>query len=72
MPAGQNSDCMPEIFLKQDILKEDYQKTIKSYFFSFEPSLFSVDKIMKYKRDLELVTSRFSGYKTSSEKSLYW
>ena len=30
-----------------------------------------MDKIIKNKRDLELVTSRSSGYETSSEKFLY-
>ena len=30
-----------------------------------------MDKIIKNKRGLELVTSWFSGYKTSSEKLLY-
>ena len=29
------------------------------------------DKVIKNKRDVELVTSRSSGYKTSSEKFLY-
>ena len=30
-----------------------------------------MDKIVKNKRDLELVTDHSSGYKTSSEKYLY-
>ena len=30
-----------------------------------------MDKIIKNKRGLELVTIRFSGYKTSSEKFFY-
>ena len=30
-----------------------------------------MDKVIKSKRDLELVTSRSSGYETSSEKFLY-
>ena len=29
-------------------------------------------KVIKKKRDLELVTSRSSGYKTNSEKFLYY
>ena len=40
----------------KDILKEYYQKILKS---------------MKNKRDLELVTSGTSGYGTASEKFLY-
>ena len=30
-----------------------------------------MDEIIKNKRGLELMTSRFSGYETSSEKFLY-
>ena len=29
-------------------------------------------KVIKNKRDLELVTSRYSDYETSSEEFLYW
>ena len=32
---------------------------------------FSIDKIITNKKGLELVTRRYSGYETSSEKSLY-
>ena len=32
---------------------------------------FFMDKVIKNKRSLELVTSRFSGHETSSEKILY-
>ena len=31
-----------------------------------------MDKVIKNKRDLELVTSRSSGYEISSQKFLYW
>ena len=50
---------------KYVILKEDYQQH-----FNFIQSLLT-DKTMKNKRGLELVNSRSSGYKTSSEKILY-
>ena len=57
---------------KNDILKEDYQKDFKKLilFFLSSPSL-SADKIIKNKKDLELVTIRFSGFKISLKKSLY-
>ena len=31
-----------------------------------------MDNVIKNKRDLELVTSRSSGYEISSQKFLYW
>ena len=67
----QNSHCIQEILLKVSILKEDYQKAWKkvTLFFSQTQSLL-IDKLIKNK-GLELVTSRSSGYKTSSEKFLY-
>ena len=57
---------------KTYILKEDYQKAFKklTLFFFWIQSLF-MDKVIKYKRGLELVTGWSSGYKTSSEKFLY-
>ena len=60
-----------KFFLKY-ILKGDYQKPLKSklYFFFPTQSLL-MDKFLKNKRDLELVTSLSSGYKTSSKKFLY-
>ena len=53
-------------------MEEDYQKALKKltiYFFQTQSLL--MDKVIKNKRGLELVTSRSSGYKTSSEKFLY-
>ena len=41
------------------------------YFFFRTQSLL-MDKVIKNKRGLELVTSRSSSYETSSEKFLYW
>ena len=43
---------------------------IEKNVFSITQSL-SVDKIIKNKIGLELVTSHYSGYKTSSKKFLY-
>ena len=62
---------MQDIFLK-DILKEDYQKPLKSqrYFFFRTQSLL-MDKVIINKRGLELVPSCSSVYETSSKKSLY-
>ena len=49
------------------------KKPLKSWhhFFSWTKS-FLVDKVIKNKRGLELETSRSSGYKTSSEKFLFY
>ena len=62
---------MQEILLKIRYFERELSKSLKkaNFVFSFEPSLF--DKIIKNKRGLELVTSRSSGYKISSEKFLY-
>ena len=55
-----------------DILKGNYQKLQKSKLYFFFPSQsLLMDKIIKNKRDLELVTSPSSGYKTSSKKIIY-
>ena len=57
-----------KFFQKLDILKNDDQKALKMLnLFFFQTQYFSIDKIMKNKRDLELVTNCSSGYKTSSE-----
>ena len=56
-----------KIFWKR-IIKNAWKS--KLYFFFWTQS-FLMDKIIKNKRGLELVTSHFSGYKTSSEKFLY-
>ena len=62
---------MQEIILK-DILKEDYQNALKkaTSFFLLNSVPFN-RQIIKNKWGLELVTSRYSGYETSSEKFLY-
>ena len=60
--------CAP----KQNILKKNYQKALKklTLFFLSKPAPFN-GQINKNRRDLEPVTSRSSGYKTSLEKFLY-
>ena len=48
-------------------MKQDYQKALKKVtFFLFWNQSLPIDKIIKNKRGLKLVTSRSSGYKTSS------
>ena len=48
------------------------KKPLKSWlYFFFRTQSLLMDKVIKNKRGLELVTSRSSGYKTSSEKFLY-
>ena len=49
-----------KLFLKKDILNEDYQKLFKK-----------LTLVTKNKRDLELVTSCSSGYETSSKNFRY-
>ena len=59
---------MQEILLKIRYFESGLLKSIKNvtvFFLSNPVDL--VDKIIKNKRGLELVTSSFSGYKTSSE-----
>ena len=51
---------------------EDYQKALKKLtLFPLSNSVLLMDKVIKYKRGLKLVSSRSSGYETSSEKFLY-
>ena len=61
-----------KFFLKKGILKEDYQKALKKLtLFFFQTQSLLMDKVIKNKRGLELVTSPSSGDETSSEKFLY-
>ena len=57
---------MQEILLKIRYFERGLSKSLKKG----ESSLL-MDKIIKNKRSTELVTSRSSGYKTSSEKFRY-
>ena len=66
----QNSHCMQEILLK-DILKKDYQKSLKKLYFFFQTQSLLKEKIITDRKGLELVTNCSLGYKTSSEKFLY-
>ena len=51
---------------------EDYQKALKKLtLFPLSNSVLLMDKVIKYKRDLELVSSRSSGQKISPKKLLY-
>ena len=61
-----------EFLQKQDILEGIIKSLlkIKLYFFFPDQSLL-IDKVIKNKKGLELVTSPSSGYKTSSKKFLY-
>ena len=59
-------------FENQKFLKDYYLKALKKStltFFSNRVPL--MDKVIKNKKSLELVTSSSSGYETSSEKFLY-
>ena len=64
---------MQEIILVIRYFERGLSKTFKkvNFIFSFEPSPFLMEKVIKNKRDLELVTSPSSGYETSSKKFLY-
>ena len=61
-----------EFLQKQDILKGIIKSLlkIKLYFFFPNQSLL-IDKVIKNKKGLELVTSPSSGYKISSKKFIY-
>ena len=64
---------MQKIILKKDILKGDYQKPLKKLtFFSFWTQSHLMNKVIKNKRGQKVVTSRFSGYETRSQKFLYY
>ena len=50
-------------------MKEDYQKVLRKLsFFFFRTDYFLMENIVKNKKDLEIVISRSSGYKTSPEQ----
>ena len=61
-----------EFLQKQDILEGIIKSLlkIKLYFFFPNQSLL-IDKVIKNKKGLELVTSPSSGYKVSSKKFIY-
>ena len=61
-------------FFKNKIFwKRIIKNLLKSWlYFLFQTQSLLIDKVMKNKRGLELVTSCFSGYKTSSQKFLYY
>ena len=63
---------MQEIILKIRYYERGLSKSLTkfNYIFFFQTQFMLIDKVIKNKRDLELVTSRSSGYKTSSEKFL--
>ena len=59
-------------FVKQSktVIERALSKPLKLTFFFFRIQSLLMDKVIKNKRDLELVTSRSSGYETSSQKFL--
>ena len=58
--------------MKVLFMKEDYQKALKSeFYFFFRTQSLLMDKIIKNKRGVELMTSRSSGYEKRSAKLLY-
>ena len=67
---------MQEILLKIKVryfergLSKSLKKGYVLYFF-FQSQSLSINKTIKNKRGLELVTSHYSGYKTCSEKLYY-
>ena len=64
---------MQEILLEIRYFERILLKTFKklTLFFLLNPSLL-MNKVIKSEIGLEPVTSRCSGYETSSEKVLYW
>ena len=65
---------MQEIILKVRYFESGLSKILKkgNFIFFFQTQFLSIDKIVKNKRGLELVTSCYSGYETNSEKFLYY
>ena len=64
---------MQEILLVKRYLESGLWKLFKkvNFTFFFQTQSLLVDKVFKNKRDMELVTSRSSGYKRSSQKFFY-
>ena len=62
--------CMQEILLKIRYFERALSKTFKKVFF-FRTQFPLMDKVMKNKRELELMTSLSSGQETSSQIFLY-
>ena len=65
---------MQEIILKITHFERGLSKKIfkkSEFYFFFRAQFFLINKIMKNKRGLKLVTSLPSGCKTSSEEVLY-
>ena len=68
----QNSHCMQEILFKIRYFERELSKSLKKVNLIFFSNLVPpMGKIIKNKSGLELVTSRSSGYKTSSKIFLY-
>ena len=57
---------MQEILLKERYFQRGLSKSLKKGNF-----IFSIEKTIKNKKDLELVNRCYSGYETSSKKLLY-
>ena len=63
---------MQKIILKIKYFEKELPKRLKKELYLFFQTQFPLmDKIMKNKKDLELVNSNSSGYKASSEKFLH-
>ena len=63
---------MQEILLKIRYFERGLSKSLKKVnFIFFRAQSLLMDKVIKNKRGLKLVTSRSSGYETSSQKFLY-
>ena len=61
---------MQEILLKKRYFERELSKSLKKVYFFFWTQSLLMDRVIKIKRGLELVTSRSASYKTSSEKLL--
>ena len=62
---------MQENLFKIRYFERGLSKTFKKALFFFRTQSLLMDKVIKNKRSLELVTSPSSGHETSSEKFLY-
>ena len=70
---SKNSHCMQEILLKIRHFERELSRGLKkvNFILFFCTQSLLIDKVIKNKTSLELVTSHTSDYKLSSEKFLY-
>ena len=69
---SQNSHCIQEILFLKRYFERGLSQYLKKLALFFLSNPLPLDKVIKNKRGLQLVTSRSSGYKTSLKIFLYF